>query len=126
MTYRRGVYLCCEQPRPLSARVKTASRMRACVCDADQSVVIDTYAYVRGGGTGESFSIADQDDVFLMEIFSKGPGHKGAVWVATKIPDGCELSSSPAAASTVSFVAPSPLRRLPHPRLTPTLGLSLH
>jgi dipeptidase len=23
-----------------------------------------------------------------MEIMSKGPGHKGAVWVATRIPDG--------------------------------------
>jgi len=47
--------------------------------------LLDAYGYASDG---ESFSISDQDDVFLMEIFSKGPGHKGAVWVATRIPDG--------------------------------------
>jgi dipeptidase len=38
--------------------------------------------------SGESFSIADANEVWIMEMISKGPGKKGAVWVAQKIPDG--------------------------------------
>jgi dipeptidase len=38
--------------------------------------------------TAESFSIADPDEVWLMEIIGKGPGQKGAIWVARRIPDG--------------------------------------
>lgn len=37
---------------------------------------------------GESFSIADPDEVWIMEMIGKGPGRKGAVWVARMIPDG--------------------------------------
>jgi len=38
--------------------------------------------------TAESFSIADPDEVWLMEMIGTGPGGEGAVWVAMKIPDG--------------------------------------
>ncbi len=38
--------------------------------------------------SGESFSISDPDEVWIMEMIGKGPRHKGAVWVARKIPDG--------------------------------------
>ena len=38
--------------------------------------------------SGESFSIADKDEVWIMEMIGKGPGNKGAVWVAMRIPDG--------------------------------------
>lgn len=38
--------------------------------------------------SGESFSIADKDEVWIMEMIGKGAGNKGAVWVALKIPDG--------------------------------------
>jgi dipeptidase len=38
--------------------------------------------------SGESFSIADKDEVWIMELIGKGPGNKGAVWVALRIPDG--------------------------------------
>ena len=38
--------------------------------------------------TAESFSIADPDEVWLMEMIGTGPGGKGAIWVAMRIPDG--------------------------------------
>ncbi len=38
--------------------------------------------------SGESFSIADPNEVWIMEMISKGPEDKGAVWVARRIPDG--------------------------------------
>lgn len=37
---------------------------------------------------GESFSIADKDEAWIMEIVGKGSIEKGAVWVAVRIPDG--------------------------------------
>lgn len=44
-----------------------------------------TYGYAS---EGESFSIADGDEVWIMELIGKGKGNKGAVWVARMIPDG--------------------------------------
>lgn len=38
--------------------------------------------------TGESFSIADPNEVWIMDIHPKGVGNKGIVWVARRIPDG--------------------------------------
>ncbi len=38
--------------------------------------------------SGESFSIADKEEVWILEMIGKGEGQKGAVWVAMKIPDG--------------------------------------
>ncbi len=38
--------------------------------------------------TAESFSIADPDEVWLMEMIGTGPGGSGAIWVARRIPDG--------------------------------------
>jgi len=37
---------------------------------------------------GESFSIADTQEVWVMEMIGKGKYEKGAVWVAQRIPDG--------------------------------------
>jgi dipeptidase len=47
--------------------------------------LISEYGYCS---TGESFSISDPEEVWIMELIGKGPGNKGAVWVARRIPDG--------------------------------------
>lgn len=38
--------------------------------------------------SGESFSIADTEEAWIMELIGKGPDNKGIVWVARRIPDG--------------------------------------
>ena len=37
---------------------------------------------------GETFSIADKDEAWIMDLIGKGEGNKGIVWVARRIPDG--------------------------------------
>ncbi|MDY0003422.1 MAG: C69 family dipeptidase [Polyangia bacterium] len=37
---------------------------------------------------GESISIADPNEVWLLEMVGKGPGQKGMLWVARRVPDG--------------------------------------
>jgi dipeptidase len=49
------------------------------------SQLVSEYGYAS---SGESFSIADQNEVWILELIGKGPGKKGAVWVARRIPDG--------------------------------------
>lgn len=46
--------------------------------------LVEKYGY---HSSGESFSIADKNEVWVMELIGKGPGKKGAVWVAMRIPD---------------------------------------
>ena len=48
--------------------------------------LVDKYGYKS---TGESFTIADKNEVWVMEMIGKGKGEKGAVWVAIRIPDDC-------------------------------------
>ncbi|MBE0666895.1 MAG: C69 family dipeptidase, partial [Bacteroidales bacterium] len=38
--------------------------------------------------SGESFSISDPNEVWIMELIGKGPGKKGISFVARRIPDG--------------------------------------
>jgi dipeptidase len=38
--------------------------------------------------SGESFSISDPNEVWIMDMISKGKDNKGAVWVARRVPDG--------------------------------------
>lgn len=44
-----------------------------------------TYGY---HDTGESFSIADKNEAWVLEFIGKGKHGKGAVWVAARVPDG--------------------------------------
>jgi dipeptidase len=48
--------------------------------------LVSEYGYYS---SGESFSIADPNEIWVMEMIGKGPGNKGAVWVAVRIPDDC-------------------------------------
>ncbi len=48
--------------------------------------LVDKYGYCS---EGESFSICDKNEAWIMEMIGKGKGEKGAVWVAVRIPDDC-------------------------------------
>ncbi|WP_370528318.1 dipeptidase [Duncaniella muris] len=48
--------------------------------------LVNTYGY---HSSGESFSIADSEEAWVMELIGKGGKEKGAVWVARRIPDDC-------------------------------------
>ncbi len=47
--------------------------------------LVDKYGYYSWG---ETFSIADPNEVWIMDLIGKGPGIKGALWVARRVPDG--------------------------------------
>ena len=61
-------------------RAKTAREAIAVIAD-----LTATYGYAS---SGESFSIADSEEAWIMELISKGKYGKGIVWVARRIPDG--------------------------------------
>jgi dipeptidase len=44
----------------------------------------ETYGYCS---EGETFTICDPNEAWIMEMMGKGPGSKGVVWVAQRIPD---------------------------------------
>eukprot|EP01028_Stygiella_incarcerata_P000348 TRINITY_DN1039_c0_g1_i2.p1 TRINITY_DN1039_c0_g1~~TRINITY_DN1039_c0_g1_i2.p1 ORF type:complete len:559 (-),score=96.91 TRINITY_DN1039_c0_g1_i2:2006-3682(-) len=52
---------------------------------ATMGQLVADYGYAS---EGESFSIGDPDEVWIMEMIGKGQGEKGAVWVARRVPDG--------------------------------------
>ena len=61
-------------------RSKTAREMIKVMTE-----LVAKYGYASGG---ESFSISDANEAWIMEIIGKGKYEKGAVWVARLIPDG--------------------------------------
>ena len=48
------------------------------------TTLANTYGYNSGG---ETFTICDPNEAWIMEMMGKGSGSKGAVWVALRIPD---------------------------------------
>jgi len=52
-------------------------------------VMTDLVAEYGYYSEGESFSIADPNEVWILEMVGKGAHNKGAVWVAERIPDDC-------------------------------------
>ena len=62
-------------------RAKTARKAIKIMTD-----LVNEYGYYS---TGESFSIADENEAWIMEMIGKGKDEKGAVWVAMRDPDDC-------------------------------------
>ena len=73
MDYGSLIYVALE-------RAKTAREAIAVIAD-----LANTYGYYS---SGESFSIADTEEVWVMDLIGKGPDNKGIVWVARRVPDG--------------------------------------
>ena len=48
--------------------------------------LVEKYGYQS---EGESFTIADPNEVWIMDMIGKGPGGGAPVWVAVRIPDDC-------------------------------------
>ena len=61
-------------------RAKTAREAIETIVD-----LTEKYGYAS---SGESFSIADKDEAWVMDLVGKGPGSKGIFYVAIRIPDG--------------------------------------
>ena len=68
-------------PTPAKAqRAKTAREAIKVIVD-----LANEYGYAS---EGESFSIADKDEAWVMDLIGKGPDNKGLFYVAIRIPDG--------------------------------------
>ena len=73
MDYGSLIYVALE-------RAKTAREAISIIVD-----LANTYGYYS---SGESFSLADTEEVWVMDLIGKGPDNKGIVWVARRVPDG--------------------------------------
>ena len=73
MDYGSLIYVALE-------RAKTAREAIDVIVD-----LANTYGYYS---SGESFSISDTEEVWVMDLIGKGPDNKGIVWVARRVPDG--------------------------------------
>ena len=62
-------------------RAKTAREAISVMTD-----LVERYGYCS---EGESFSIGDPNEIWVLEMVGKGGKEKGAVWVAMRIPDDC-------------------------------------
>ena len=62
---------------------RSATAREAIRCMAE---LVAQYGY---NSSGETITVCDPEEAWIMEIIGKGPGRKGAVWVALRIPDDC-------------------------------------
>lgn len=74
MDYGSLIYVTLQRARTAREAIKTMTDL------------VQQYGYYSGG---ESFTIADPNEVWIMEMIGKGTGIRGAVWVAVRIPDDC-------------------------------------
>ena len=62
---------------------RSATAREAIGCMA---ALVEEYGY---NSSGESITVCDPNEAWIMEIIGKGADRKGAVWVALRIPDDC-------------------------------------
>lgn len=74
MDYGSLIYVTLERARTAREAIKVMTDL------------VNDYGY---HSSGESFSIADPDEAWVMELIGKGGKEKGAVWVARRVPDDC-------------------------------------
>ena len=74
MDYGSLIYIALQRSRNARQAIKVMTDL------------VQEYGYYS---SGESFTIADPNEIWIMEMIGKGPGVKGAVWVAVRVPDDC-------------------------------------
>ena len=74
MDYGSLIYVALQRSRTAKEAIKIMTSL------------VKEYGYYS---SGESFTIADPNEAWIMEMIGKGPWVKGAVWVAVRIPDDC-------------------------------------
>ncbi len=73
MDYGSLIYVALQRSKTAREAIKVMSEL------------VEKYGYAS---SGESFSIADPNEVWIFELIGKGNFEKGAVWVARRVPDG--------------------------------------
>ena len=74
MDYGSLIYVALQRSRTAKEAIKVMTDL------------VKEYGYYS---SGESFSVADPNEAWILEMIGKGEGVKGAVWVAVRIPDDC-------------------------------------
>ena len=72
MDYGSLIYVALQRSRTAREAIKVMTSLA------------ETYGY---NSSGETFTICDANEAWIMEMMGKGPGSKGVVWVALRIPD---------------------------------------
>ncbi|MBR1427104.1 MAG: C69 family dipeptidase [Paludibacteraceae bacterium] len=84
-------------------RCKTAREAIRCITD-----LVAEYGYAS---EGESFSIGDPEEVWILDLIGKGQYGKGAVWVATRVPDDCISAHANQCRTTLLDLSQQKIRR---------------
>ncbi len=89
MDYGSLIYVTLQRARTARAAIDTIVSLT------------ERYGYYS---SGESFSIADPQEVWYMELIGKGSDNKGIVWVAKRVPDDCvSAHANQARITTIDF-----------------------
>ncbi|KAK2957303.1 putative C69 family dipeptidase [Blattamonas nauphoetae] len=71
--YGSLIYITLERSKTAQEAIKT------------MDFLVQTYGY---HSSGETFTISDTEEIWVMDLIGKGANEKGAIWVAIKLPDG--------------------------------------
>lgn len=72
LDYGSLIYIALQRSKTASEAISVMTRL------------VETYGFCS---EGETFTICDPNEAWIMEMMGKGPGSKGVVWVAVRIPD---------------------------------------